>query len=558
MRQEHQPQHGRRPLPLRPRRGQRGYRKITSSKFKRVESRRAAHAAYDQVVLPSPSASCRSCSTYIRPRPDVINACASTCAGATTTEMQCRDGPAARANSATRVNLAVPSRRSYMGDAEVTAGTSARLAIGVPNLREADVQLKKRLAIRKSRSDLPPDHPKYSRSRYGGQPLASGRASASTSASSTSSTARARATAASDEATMFDYMGAKGCRKLLIAHQAGRAQFKKEGRRTKFIFQCRDTMALAEFLMATEDPYGPSTPYVPGSEKYCVAPNITQFTRGPLSGNGCTFVDGPIKTGAAGFDESTRVLLMPHPHGVASPCPCVRVDPACINPFLPYSLDQRPYVTSRASPGPRRPTWLLTASRARTSSTAWWSSSSAACGASASSSGPTSAEHPRGAPEATRGAPAPDPSAATRATRSPAAGRRWGRAWASTGPARTATGAATGVAAARTGDATGDATTGPPARRPGVSRAAPARGSRSSEARATRGRVLAWKEATARRGSAAWPAPPLPDPVPSSAVVAGHSARRGRRASARTPRRTASRLAVKLSTRPARVRGRVN
>ena len=35
--------------------------------------------------------------------------------------------------------------------------------------------------------------------------------------------------------------------------------------------------------------------------------DITQFTRGPLSGNnGCTFVDGPIKTGAAaGFDEST-------------------------------------------------------------------------------------------------------------------------------------------------------------------------------------------------------------------------------------------------------------
>ena len=106
---------------------------------------------------------------------------------------------------------------------------------------------------------------------------------------------------------MFDYFGAKGCRKLLIAHAAGRDQFKKEGRRTKFIFQCRDTMALAEFLMATEDPYGPSTPDVPGSEKYCVAPNITQFTRGPLSGNnGCTFVDGPIKTGAAaGFDEST-------------------------------------------------------------------------------------------------------------------------------------------------------------------------------------------------------------------------------------------------------------
>ena len=41
--------------------------------------------------------------------------------------------------------------------------------------------------------------------------------------------------------------------------------------------------------------------------KYAVASDTTQFTRGPLSGNnGCTFVDGPIKTGAAaGFDEST-------------------------------------------------------------------------------------------------------------------------------------------------------------------------------------------------------------------------------------------------------------
>ena len=83
-----------------------------------------------------------------------------------------------------------------------------------------------------------------------------------------------------------------------------------------------------------------------------------------------------------------------------------------------------------ASPGPRRPTWPRTASRARTSRRRGGASSSAACGASASSSGPTSAVHPRGAPEATRGAPAPDPSAATRATRSPAAGRRWGRAWA--------------------------------------------------------------------------------------------------------------------------------
>ena len=83
---------------------------------------------------------------------------------------------------------------------------------------------------------------------------------------------------------MFDYMGADGCRKLLIANMAGRDQFKREGRRTKFLDVGRDTMALAEFLMATDDPYGPSLPAVPPDWDWTsVAPNITQFTRGPMS-----------------------------------------------------------------------------------------------------------------------------------------------------------------------------------------------------------------------------------------------------------------------------------
>ena len=203
----------------------------------------------------------------------------------------------------------MPSRRSYTYETRLIKYAKRGFAIGVPNLREADVQLKKRLAIRKSRSDLPPDHPKYYGLKYGepGYSFSDGYERVDVGFEYKFDGEGEGYGGATDEATMFDYMGAEGCRKLLIAHAAGRDQFKKEGRRTKFIFQCRDTMALAEFLMATEDPYGPSTPYVPGSEKYCVAPNITQFTRGPLSGNnGCTFVDGPIKTGAAaGFDEST-------------------------------------------------------------------------------------------------------------------------------------------------------------------------------------------------------------------------------------------------------------
>ena len=288
-------------------------RKIDSlfGKFKRVESMalalRTPHTI--TIVLPYPKRIVQIVLNLHQTAADVVNAFDVDVCGCY------YDGTSVHATRrcarafATRVNLAVPSRRSYTYETRLIKYAKRGFAIGVPNLREADVQLKKRLAIRKSRSDLPPDHPKY----YGlkrGDP-------------GYDSMAKYERVdvgfeykfdgegegygGATDEATMFDYMGAEGCRKLLIAHAAGRDQFKKEGRRTKFIFQCRDTMALAEFLMATEDPYGPSTPYVPGSEKYCVAPNITQFTRGALSGNnGCTFVDGPIKTGAAaGFDEST-------------------------------------------------------------------------------------------------------------------------------------------------------------------------------------------------------------------------------------------------------------
>ena len=288
-------------------------RKIESlfTKLKRAEptalALRTPHTI--TVVLPSPKRIVQIVLNLHQTAADVINAFDVDVCGCY------YDGNAVHATRrcarafATRVNLAVPSRRSWTYETRLIKYAKRGFAIGVPNLREADVQLKKRLAIRKSRSDLPPDHPKYYGLKYGepGYSFSDGYERVDVGFEYKFDGEGEGYGGATDEATMFDYMGAKGCRKLLIAHQAGRAQFKKEGRRTKFIFQCRDTMALAEFLMATEDPYGPSTPYVPGSEKYCVAPNITQFTRGPLSGNnGCTFVDGPIKTGAAaGFDEST-------------------------------------------------------------------------------------------------------------------------------------------------------------------------------------------------------------------------------------------------------------
>lgn len=210
---------------------------------------------------------------------------------------------------ATRTNLAVPFRRSYLYETRLIKYAKRGFSIGVPGLREADVQLKKRLPVRKCVTELPEDHSKYYGGKYGdpGYDFHEAYERVDVGFEYKFDGEGEGYGGLTDEPGMFDYMGAKGCRKLLIANAAGRAQFKKEGRRTKFIFHCRDTMALAEFLMAMDDPYGPSTPDVPGAHKYSIAPNITQYTGGPLSGeNGCTFVDGPIKTGtAAGFDEST-------------------------------------------------------------------------------------------------------------------------------------------------------------------------------------------------------------------------------------------------------------
>ena len=293
-------------------------RKIDSlfGKFKRVESTalalRTPHTI--TVVLPYPKRIVQIVLNLHQTAADVVNAFDVDVCGCYYDGMSVHATRRCARAFATRVNLAVPSRRSYTYETRLIKYAKRGFAIGVPNLREADVQLKKRLVIRKSRSDLPPDHPKYYGLKYGepGYSFDAGYERVDVGVEykfdgGGEDYSYMWGRTGTDEATMFDYFGAKGCRKLLIAHAAGRDQFKKEGRRTKFIFQCRDTMALAEFLMATEDPYGPSTPDVPGSEKYCVAPNITQFTRGALSGNnGCTFVDGPIKTGAAaGFDEST-------------------------------------------------------------------------------------------------------------------------------------------------------------------------------------------------------------------------------------------------------------
>ena len=259
-------------------------RKIDSlfGKFKRVESTalalRTPHTI--TVVLPSPKRIVQIVLNLHQTAADVINALRRRRVRVLLRRHGgARDAPRARA-FATRVNLAVPSRRSYTYETRLIKYAKRGFAIGVPGLREADVQLKKRLAIRKSRSDLPPDHPKYYGLKYGepGYSFSDGYERVDVGFEYKFDGEGEGYGGATDEATMFDYMGAKGCRKLLIAHQAGRAQFKKEGRRTKFIFQCRDTMALAEFLMATEDPYGPSTPCVPGSANR-VAPNITQFTR---------------------------------------------------------------------------------------------------------------------------------------------------------------------------------------------------------------------------------------------------------------------------------------
>ena len=253
-------------------------RKIDSlfGKFKRVESTalalRTPHTI--TVVLPSPKRIVQIVLNLHQTAADVINAFDVDVCGCY------YDGTAVHATRrcarafATRVNLAVPSRRSWTYETRLIKYVKRGFAIGVPGLREADVNV-----------ELDGGGGQFFSYGYDSPDAGPG---------------------------MFDYMGADGCRKLLIANMAGRDQFKREGRRTKFLDVGRDTMALAEFLMATDDPYGPSLPAVPPDwdwqrgKRYAVAPNITQFTRGPMNGDrGCDFVIGGIKTGNdAGFAES--------------------------------------------------------------------------------------------------------------------------------------------------------------------------------------------------------------------------------------------------------------
>ena len=258
-------------------------RKIDSlfGKFKRVESTalalRTPHTI--TVVLPSPKRIVQIVLNLHQTAADVINAFDVDVCGCY------YDGNAVHATRrcarafATRVNLAVPSRRSWTYETRLIKYVKRGFAIGVPGLREADVNVEL--------------------DGGGGQFFSYGYDSPDEGPGN-------------EGPDMFDYMGADGCRKLLIANMAGRDQFKREGRRTKFLDVGRDTMALAEFLMATDDPYGPSLPAVPPDwdwqrgKRYAVAPNITQFTRGPMNGDrGCDFVVGGIKTGNdAGFAES--------------------------------------------------------------------------------------------------------------------------------------------------------------------------------------------------------------------------------------------------------------
>ena len=62
---------------------------------------------------------------------------------------------------ATRVNLAVPSRRSTTYETRLIKYAKRGFAIGVPGLRKDDVQLKERVPVRKYAYELPPDHPKH-------------------------------------------------------------------------------------------------------------------------------------------------------------------------------------------------------------------------------------------------------------------------------------------------------------------------------------------------------------------------------------------------------------
>mmetsp|Transcript_35135 Transcript_35135/g.108863 ORF Transcript_35135/g.108863 Transcript_35135/m.108863 type:complete len:434 (-) Transcript_35135:64-1365(-) len=206
---------------------------------------------------------------------------------------------------ATRVNVAVPSRRSTTYETRLIKYAKRGFAIGVPGLRKDDVQLKERVPVRKCAFELPPDHPKYAAKGEGDY---SGDAWKRVDVGFELKFVGGEGWGeAADMPGMDDYFNAQGCRKLLIADMAGRSQFKREGRRTKFVVNARDTMAIAEYLMATEDPYGPSLPDVPNANIYTVRPKMTDLTGAPAaSRHAVKFVNGPIKTGAAaGFDEAT-------------------------------------------------------------------------------------------------------------------------------------------------------------------------------------------------------------------------------------------------------------
>jgi len=198
---------------------------------------------------------------------------------------------------ATRVNLAVASRRSYTYESRLVKYAKRGFEIGVPGLRVADVQLKKPVDVYTYARDLPKDDPRYQEGGY--KRVATGKKYVF------GDDYGWRYNDDGSKPDMHSYMEAEGVRKLLLADLSGREVFQREGRRTKYVPHSRDTMAIAEYLMQSSDPYGPATPDVPGAEKYAVAPAVAKFTRcNPNHRSYCAFVQGAIKTGAAaGFDE---------------------------------------------------------------------------------------------------------------------------------------------------------------------------------------------------------------------------------------------------------------
>lgn len=179
---------------------------------------------------------------------------------------------------ATRVNLAVPTRRSYSYESRLVKYALRGFVIGVPGLKAADLWIETPDGVYHGDVDL----------LYG-------------------------QAADDDTFAMQYYRKTAGVLKLIFAHLAGREALEFASNFAAYLPKTSNTHDIALRLMRKGESYENGESYVrpsggtDASREYAVAESVFKFTRSAQTDAFfCDFVIGGIKKGAAaGFDEST-------------------------------------------------------------------------------------------------------------------------------------------------------------------------------------------------------------------------------------------------------------